>query len=72
MEDKIKRGKVSIYCGIAKEMTPTDTADQIENLLEYLVDERKYENKNLEKLEIEEADYDALFNAVQIIRGLAE
>ena len=70
MKDKIKRGKASIYCGIAKEMTATDTADQLENLLEYLVDERKYENKNLQKLEIEEEDYDALFNAIEIIRGL--
>lgn len=64
------RGEVSKNYTAKKKMTERDTADQLENLMEYIADE--IDSPKFQKVEIGEEDLDALYNAVSILRGLEE
>lgn len=64
------RGEVSKNYTAKKKMTERDTADQLENLMEYIADE--IDSPKFQKVEIGGEDLDALYNAVSILRGLEE
>lgn len=64
------RGEVSKHYIAKKRMTERETADQLENLMEYISDE--IDSLKFQKVEVGEEDLDALYNAVAILRGLEE
>jgi hypothetical protein len=65
-----ERGEVSKYYIARKKMSERETADQLENLMEYIASDLNSPHFN--KVEIDKEDLDALYNAVAILRGLEE
>jgi hypothetical protein len=65
-----ERGEVSKDYIARKKMTERETADQLENLMEYIASD--LDSPHFNKVEIDKEDLDALYNAVAILRGLEE